>query len=432
MDEGTTARGSHHPHWAKEDHSFRLHQAIHSLLSVWANGPPDEEPPLRKEVEDLLKHPAAETDLDDYEFGALLLCSAQDQDDTIFGLLIGRDGLTKFQINIALHWATANGHASLLRKLLNEDGVEPDKKDTRGRTALSHAAERGAVGTVKALLDSQKVDIDSRDEAGATPLWWAVRSERERVAKLLLARGAATPKIEDDDIVRGILFQAVEHESTTILKILLCGLQKEDRRKHFKCLSSTNEQGRTLLSVAAETGNVTVLEMLFQNCSYSSELDIRDTEGRTAIWWAASKGRDKVLLFLLPFAHNRVAVDAQDNRGITPLSEAVRQWLSRREYPTIYRSKALAGRSEVVKLLLAENLVGTESISDEQLQILLWRSVRSGYRTITDLLAQKDDRVKHDCTDPDDRNGQTLLSWAEENNNKSLVDLLLNKKGSPV
>lgn len=61
----------------------------------------------------------------------------------------------------------------VIKPLLATDGVDPDSKDSNGRTPLSWAAEKGYKAVVKMLLDTGKVDVDLKDKDSRTPLSWA-------------------------------------------------------------------------------------------------------------------------------------------------------------------------------------------------------------------------------------------------------------------
>ncbi|KAI9371860.1 ankyrin repeat-containing domain protein [Aspergillus egyptiacus] len=399
----------------RANYSSLFQQAVQTLLKIWTEGPPDDEPKIRDEVEDFLKDSAVTLDFDEHDIGTLLLRSAQNENDPIFRLLTGHNpdvGRLSSPSSNALHWAAVNGHVELLKKLLAEDVTQPDAKDKQGRTALS-------------------VAIDSRDKDGATPLWWAVRSGQEKTARVLVARGAAVPRIDDEEMMRGLLFETVVNKSSTILELLLGPGTREEHGRHCKWLFVKNDEGRTLLSIAAETGNLETLRTLMWKYSYSIELDIPDKDGRTAIWWAASRGHDQVLVRLLGFVQRAAAIDSADVNGFTPLSEAVRQWLACPEDTTTHglSDGGLDRRADVVRQLLHRPLVTTKSIKDDQFSMLLWRSVRGGHRRILYSLALRDNRVKPDSADPDG-NGRTLMSWAEETGFRELVGLIHGERPS--
>lgn len=68
-----------------------------------------------------------------------------------------------------------------MKLLLAEHGVEPDHKDSCGRTPLALASARGHQGVVKLLLDTNLVDPDSRDSDGRTPQSLAAQNRQQTV-----------------------------------------------------------------------------------------------------------------------------------------------------------------------------------------------------------------------------------------------------------
>jgi hypothetical protein len=88
-----------------------------------------------------------------------------------------------------LSWAARKGHEMVVELLLAQAGVDPDSKDSEyGRTPLSWAAENGHAAVVKLLLARAGVDPDSKANSGRTPLSWAAGNGHEAVVKLLQSR----------------------------------------------------------------------------------------------------------------------------------------------------------------------------------------------------------------------------------------------------
>ena len=85
-----------------------------------------------------------------------------------------------------VHYAAYFGLKDILRLLLVKPKVDPDTKDSDGRTPLSWAAENGHEAAVKLLLETGKVDVDSKDQYNFTPLSVAAENGHEAVVKLLL------------------------------------------------------------------------------------------------------------------------------------------------------------------------------------------------------------------------------------------------------
>ena len=86
-----------------------------------------------------------------------------------------------------LHFATLNGHTTIVEYLLTE-GAEINVKDNRGRTPLHFAAGYGHPTTVEHLL-TKGAEINVKDSMGMTPLHWAAHKGREDVVALLQTKG---------------------------------------------------------------------------------------------------------------------------------------------------------------------------------------------------------------------------------------------------
>ena len=92
-----------------------------------------------------------------------------------------------------LAWAARNGHEGVVKILLGQGEINPDKPDNEGRTPLFYAASYGHVGVVKLLLGREEVNPDKRDNCGQTPLSYAARRGHEEVVKILLRREEVNP-----------------------------------------------------------------------------------------------------------------------------------------------------------------------------------------------------------------------------------------------
>jgi uncharacterized protein len=84
--------------------------------------------------------------------------------------------------------ASYHGHAGLVAGLLAR-GADPELANDRGQTPLQGAAFKGDVEVARALLDGGAA-VDSAGGGGETPLAWARLFQRDRLAALLLERGA--------------------------------------------------------------------------------------------------------------------------------------------------------------------------------------------------------------------------------------------------
>ncbi|RYO92854.1 hypothetical protein DL763_004579 [Monosporascus cannonballus] len=134
-------------------------------------------------------------------------------------------------------------------------------------------------------------------------------------------------------------------------------------------------------------------------------VDVKDTDGRTPLWWAAKNGHEAVAKLLLDTG--KVDPDVKDNHGQTPLLSA-----TEREYEA------------VVKLLLDTGKVHPD-VKDKDGWTPLSLAVRKGYEVVVKLL------LGTGKVDPDSKTtlryyiGRTPLSIAAQKGREGIVKLLL-------
>ncbi len=126
--------------------------------------------------------------------------------------------------------------------------VNVNATDTRGRTALSYAAELGNAQMAKALLDAG-ASPDQRDKPGDVPLHWAANNGHAEVIKVLLA-GHATVDAPDRQGITPLM-SAISHKQVAAIKALLAG-GADPRKQDFT--------GRDAFGWAA--GQSTILRLL--------------------------------------------------------------------------------------------------------------------------------------------------------------------------
>ena len=103
---------------------------------------------------------------------------------------------------------------------------------------------------------------------------------------------------------------AVSLATVTGYRRLLIRLLTSRKDAHPK---KTDNNGKTPLIGAAESGNNAMIEILLQQDDII--LDVSDNDGRTAVSWAAEKGHILILRILL--ARRRARPDKADNYGKT-------------------------------------------------------------------------------------------------------------------
>jgi ankyrin repeat protein len=87
-----------------------------------------------------------------------------------------------------LHFAAQGGHATIVKLLLENEGVEADVRGGFNRSPLWYAARKGAIDVVGVLLE-HNVEVDALDEEGKTPLCQAAEQGHAEVVTYLLEHG---------------------------------------------------------------------------------------------------------------------------------------------------------------------------------------------------------------------------------------------------
>ncbi|KAI5810769.1 hypothetical protein BZA77DRAFT_162222, partial [Pyronema omphalodes] len=122
----------------------------------------------------------------------------------------------------ALSWASEKSHESVVKLLLDTDGIDINSKDdVYGQTALSWASEKGRASVVKLLLDADGIDINSQSISGRTALSWACQNGHDSVVKLLLQADGIDINSNDDEYGQTALSWASKEGHESVVKLLL-------------------------------------------------------------------------------------------------------------------------------------------------------------------------------------------------------------------
>jgi ankyrin repeat protein len=85
----------------------------------------------------------------------------------------------------AMHAASRSGHVDVVRLLLARQDLEVNKSMTDGATALHWASQNGHVEVVQLLLARPGVEVNKSDPDGWTALQWAALKGHVGVVQLL-------------------------------------------------------------------------------------------------------------------------------------------------------------------------------------------------------------------------------------------------------
>ncbi|KAK4223164.1 ankyrin repeat-containing domain protein [Podospora fimiseda] len=214
--------------------------------------------------------------------------------------------------NTALHEAANYGHFKMAKHFLAQGiRIRLQVPNSGLRTPLALAARNGMIKTVKALLTTSHPDSemeDAPDLNGHIPLTHAVVTGHIKIVRSFLA---STRLQVDNPDTRGVtpLMTAARVSYLEVVKLLLRDGRVDPDRTGPK-------HNYTAFTIAAQSfGKTSVVKELVQDRRVS--LDGRDDEGCTSLVEAARFRHTDIVRILLVFG--RVNPNVADNLGRTPL-----------------------------------------------------------------------------------------------------------------
>lgn len=173
-------------------------------------------------------------------------------------------------------------------------GADVNGRAGDGWSVLMSAADGGETARAGFLLD-MGARIDDRSDDGRTALHVAARRGSPAMVRTLLQRGASH---EQGVAAEGPLAAAIAAQSEDAARLLV---------EAGAAVDAKGDKGRTLLSLAAGTGQGGIVELLL---SKGADANGRDADGKTALMWAANIGfADIVRLLLNAGADPSIAAD---------------------------------------------------------------------------------------------------------------------------
>ena len=291
--------------------------------------------------------------------------------------------------------ASERGNIEMVNFLLKK-GAEIDKADNEGRTALWFAAFDGN-GEMVELLLKKGADVNKADDEGRTPLWFASQNGKIDTVKLLL--NCKTIEINKaDNRERTPLHISTTEDKKEIVDLLL---------NKGADVNKADIEGRTALMIAVSKGYTGIVQSLL-NKGADVNKDCGTYRGRTALKIAMESRKDEIAGLLL----NCKTIDV--NKATT------------NENTTVLHCMLLKFRFNMVKLLLENDADVDKATSSGKTPLMLvtcYQGTKYTIKPYVELLLENGADVnKEDCL------GETVFMMASKNDDKEIVELLLNHK----
>jgi ankyrin repeat protein len=175
---------------------------------------------------------------------------------------------------------TPEQEVSLCKELIDR-GIPLNIKGTR--TPLHNAAFVGDLELMKKLVDEQGLEINAKDKYGETPLFYAIRADKKEIVEWLLSNGADANSVSHDG--QTPLHYAVMYKNAAVAELLIKGGANKD---------ALDAQGSTPLHLALSWGRSDAMISLLITKS-----NINLTEGTTPLLLAISSGKPEIVEALL-------------------------------------------------------------------------------------------------------------------------------------
>lgn len=217
------------------------------------------------------------------------------------------------RMNTPLHLACSQTSPDLIELLLSL-GANPAAENSLGETPLHHCMMHGNIEMVDLLLDEEGVDVNKRDATGCTPLHWALQRPEPSLAivERLLERGA-NPNVPDQNGDCPLHYAAQEGYLEGIDALLMVGADA----------TRVNDQGFSPFHLACQVGQRAVVEG-FLELNESPLLVAPSYQHHLTPLHLAARSESKSVFDLL-LAVDDSLVSKPDAYGRTPLHIAAKE-----------------------------------------------------------------------------------------------------------
>ncbi|XP_065831398.1 uncharacterized protein [Oscarella lobularis] len=353
----------------------------------------------------------------------------------------------------ALHFASFNGHSSVVEYLVDNCAVDVNEQAKTGSTPLMLACVRGHIFTVQFLFSIQ-CDVNVKNQMGWTALHEASFNGHFHIVEYLV-RNCALGVNQQTNNGSTALMLACRKGHLPIVQFFCstrCDVNVKNQNKwtalHFASFNghcdiveflvdnlsvNVNKQannGWTALMLACQEGHLSIVQFLFSN---QCDVNVKIKNGWTPLHVTASNGNDAILDYLVTSC--AVDIDEQANNGMTALMLACKKGhlasvkflcsnrcdvnAKNQNGWTPLHAASSNGHSAVVKFLV-DNFAATLNKRTNDGCTALMLACRKGHLSTVQFLCsfQCGINVKN-------KNGRTPLHFASYNGHSAIVEFLI-------
>lgn len=325
----------------------------------------------------------------------------------------------------ALHWAVRYNRAKFLEWLIQKS-ANVNSQDNSGNTPLHKALTRPAAENITLIetLIKGKALADIQNAEGISPLVSAIRHGPTSIAKILIESQSDV----DAEISKG--WTSLRHvfdfkqtvSDSTVKENLEAGEKKKvqlqqvagsharflidlllERRVNLN-LPSTKDEWTPLVH-SINTGDLSSMHQLLKRTPDPADVSLRDSKGRSPLWWAVSSKRTTAIQLLVDHGAD---INESYGDGSTPLLKAARQKDS----------------STITQLLVSLGANADMPVASGKSTLLI-EAVKIRNRNAALVLLEAGVQI-----DGSDADGKSALVHAIENQDKTMAWLLLENSAS--
>ena len=206
-----------------------------------------------------------------------------------------------------LRTATIRKLLSIVKKLIEEENVDPDAKDSDGTSPIMIAATQGDVETLEFFLSlSDKINVNAQRKSDMTALHYACYCGFEEVVRILLGHPQIRVNATNKD-GRTPLHSVCFNGSETIVSLLL-------DREDIQVNKSSNNMD-TALMIACTESHAEVVKLLLRRDEIN--VNAQNVSRYTALMCACVQGNTEIVKSLLD--HKDIDVNLEDSNDETAL-----------------------------------------------------------------------------------------------------------------